>query len=93
MRKMTLHTGYSLSRHGYRAVAFLLCEDGLPTVRCTGLGDTANDAIQEAENYVFDTYRREDLPKPEVHKTIAHGRLRADFIDHIFGFGRTGHVR
>lgn len=90
---LTLHTGYSISRHGYRAVAFLLCPDGLSTVRCTGLGDTAAEALAEAETYVFDTYRREDLPRPDVSKTVAHGRLKGAFIDHVFGFGRVGHVR
>ena len=81
--EQTVNVGYSVSKHGYRAVAFVADRLGYHTRR-TGLGSSKQEAERDAIDYIRDTYAREGLEFPQTG-VVRHGRMSAAYIENIFG--------
>lgn len=88
----TIHVAYSVSRRSdgdtsYWAKAAVTDEGfaGYNTVR-SGIGDTAEEAIQNAVSYVFETYQRDGIEPPQ--STIRYGRVPRADIQNVSFIGR-----
>ncbi len=80
----TVHTAYSVHRRNgwtvYRAVA-IVQRDGATFrhTRRVGIGDSAQEAQDDAVAHVMTTYRDEDMIAP--HAIVHHGKRKALLID------------
>lgn len=80
----TIHTAYSVHTRGgqttYRAVAIVQREgDTFRHTRRVGIGNTAQEAQDDAVAHVVNTYRNECLTVPQ--SIIHHGKRKALIID------------
>ena len=87
----TIHVAYSAStKHGatsYSAKA-AVTDEGFKSHHtvCSGIGDSALEAVDDAINYVMKMYKRDDLPPPE--NTIMYGRVPRIDIQNVSFIGR-----
>lgn len=74
-----IHVAYAISKHGYRARAYVL-SSGVKHTFTTGLGDSANEAMAEAIKYIEQRYQQDELlaAPSAIHY---HGRMSGAIID------------
>ena len=80
----TIHTAYSVHTRGgqtvYRAAAIVQRDgDTFRHTRRIGIGDTAQEAQDDAIAHVMSTYRNEEMIAP--HAITHHGKRKAIIID------------
>lgn len=87
-----IHVAYSVSRRrdgdtSYWAKAAVTDEGfaGYNTVR-SGIGDSAAEAIDNAVNYVLETYHRDGIPAPG--SVVKYGRVPRVDIQNVSFIGR-----
>ena len=73
-----IRVAYATSRHGYRARAFVL-DRGVKHSFAVGLGDTADEAIDDAVRYVREMHERDGVPAPERVNRL--GRMSGAIVD------------